>query len=314
MNLENLSAAGSYAVIVSDTLEILLFGVYSVIFMFALMILTVYKKPLPIDWLAVLAASALYGTCMAHCGVVTADRFSTLASPWPMPDGPAMSKLLRVGDALFKLACFLAELVMIHRCWSMWNRRWALFCFPALVASAGLACALIGPIRIPVSEFKSPFISPRMLPFDISFAALALLVDMLVTYLICDRLRRISAPALQFRSISDLVLSLAACIVETGALLVVMQVFLLVSLALERPFVTIVESVATQIYGIAPTLMIIQLGIRLLPAGRATSAPQFSTVVIYNPSDTEIDVELPEICPVNSAAPSAAGRSRLKES
>ncbi|OSD08138.1 hypothetical protein PYCCODRAFT_1358172 [Trametes coccinea BRFM310] len=248
MILEDVTADGAYAVIVSDSLEILLFGIYSVFFTFALMILTVYKRPLPVDWLAVVATCALYSTCMAHCSVVTTDRFSTLASPWPMPNGQEMSNLLRGGDALLKFATFLSELVMIHRCWSMWDHRWPVFWVPALVAFAGFACALIGPIRIPISEFNSPFVAPRMLPFDISFCVLALLVELLVTYLICYRLRRISAPARNFVSISDIVRSLATCFIETGALLVIAQVGLLIFLALEHPFVIIVESVAAQIY------------------------------------------------------------------
>ncbi|KAJ3001288.1 hypothetical protein NUW54_g6523 [Trametes sanguinea] len=49
-----------------------------------------------------------------------------------MPSGKEMSNLLRGGDALLKFATFLSELVMIHRCWSMWDHRWPVFWLRAL--------------------------------------------------------------------------------------------------------------------------------------------------------------------------------------
>ncbi|KAI8969435.1 hypothetical protein BD414DRAFT_278920 [Trametes punicea] len=317
MILESLTDDGAYGIIVGNSLEIILFGTYTIFFAFAMLILTVYRRPLPVDWVAVVATMTLYGTCMAHCGLITTDRHSTFGSPYPMPTGPEMSGLLRGADVVLKLSAFHSQIIMIHRCWSLWDHRWAVFCLPTLVAIAGFACSMVGPATLPASEFRSPFIAPRLPSFDIPFCVLSLLINILVTSLIIYRLRKMSAPARSFKSISDLTWSIAICFVETGALLAVAQLAMLVFLALEHPFIIVVESVAAQIYGIAPTLMIIRLGIRLLPEGRvrwSTTAPEFSTVVVcttFSDEDTENGTEN-GVLPTGStsALPSSYGHSK----
>ncbi|KAI0372059.1 hypothetical protein BV20DRAFT_1065800 [Pilatotrama ljubarskyi] len=318
MILENVTAEGAYAVVVSDSLEIVLFGIYSILFTFALIILTVYRRPLPVDWLMVVALCSLFVICLSHCSLVTTDRYSTLGSAYPMPKGPEMSGVLRGADIVLKVAAFLSQLIMIHRCWAVWDRSLCVVWAPAILALAGFACAMIGPVSIPASDFHSPFVAPRTLLFDTVFCALSLVVDTLVTTLIIYRLRRLSAPARSFKSISDLVFSLATCVIEAGALLAFAQLALLVFFVLEHPAVIIMESIAAQIYvrimlaivpfsrpssffltyltqGIAPTMMIIRLGISLLPEGRvrwASTVPEFSTVVVGTTFTTDSDIEL----------------------
>ncbi|KAI0646414.1 hypothetical protein C8Q79DRAFT_668183 [Trametes meyenii] len=297
MILEGVGSKGAYAIVVSDALEIVLFGIYTIFFTFALIILTVYKRPLPVDWFMVAALCVLYGTCMTHCSLVTTDRYSTLgSSDWPIPTGYEMSGLLRGADGLLKVASFISQLLMIHRCWAVWDHAWSVVCAPVLMAIASFVCAVIGPARLPLSEFRSPFIAPRLLLFDVLFCVFALLVDTLVTTLIIYRLRHLSADARRaFQSVSDAVFALMACVVETGALLAVAQLAMLVFLVLEHPAVIIVESIAAQIYGIAPTLMIIRLGLRLLPEGRvrwASTVPEFSTLVVGTTISCGSDIEL----------------------
>lgn len=93
--LESVRDEGAYAIVVSNSLEIILFGtcqsfsrsivfphrngctgIYSILFTFALMILTLYKRPLPVDWFMVSATCILFGICMTVC-------FHVLISPAP---------------------------------------------------------------------------------------------------------------------------------------------------------------------------------------------------------------------------------------
>ncbi|KAI0336845.1 hypothetical protein GY45DRAFT_1237655, partial [Cubamyces sp. BRFM 1775] len=253
---------------------------------------------------------------LQHCSLVTTDRFSTLVSSYPLPTGSDMSELLRGADALLKFAGFLSQLVMTHRCWAAWDHAWPVVVAPAVMSITGFVCGLIGPASLPVSAFQSPFIAPKKLPLDIAFCVLSLVADMLVTALLVYRLRRVSAPARNIQSMSDLVFGLAACFIETGALLAVAQLALLVFLVLEHPFLLVIESFAAQIYGIAPTMMIMRLGIKLLPEGRvrwATTVPEFSTVVACTTMYSE-DVDLDELSPDTMHArisfPVAAARTR----
>ncbi|KAH9896968.1 hypothetical protein C8Q73DRAFT_435861 [Cubamyces lactineus] len=318
MILQDLAAEGAYVVIVSDALEILLFGIYTIFFAFALLILIVYKRPLPVDWSIVSATCVLYATCMAHCSLVTTDRFSVLVSSYPLPTGSDMSELLRGADALLKFAGFLSQLVMTHRCWAAWDHAWPVVVAPAVMSITGFVCGMIGPASLRVPAFQSPFIAPKKLSLDIAFCVLSLVADMLVTALLVYRLRRVSAPARNIQSVSDLVFGLAICIIETGALLAAAQLTLLVFLVLEHPFLLVVESFAAQVYGIAPTMMIMRLGINLLPEGRvrwATTVPEFSTVVVcttmYSEDlDLDLDEPSPDVVHTRISFPVAAARPR----
>ncbi|KAI0360569.1 hypothetical protein OH77DRAFT_1493028 [Trametes cingulata] len=246
----------------------------------------------------VVALCALFAICLSHCSLVTTDRYSTLGSSSPMPKGPEMSGVLRGADVVLKVAGFLSQLITIHRCWAVWDRSPYVVFAPAILALAGFVCAMIGPVSIPASEFHSPFVAPRTLLFDTAFCALSLVVDTSVTTLIIYRLRRLSAPARSVKSLSDLIFSLVTCFIEAGALLAFAQLALLVFLVLEHPAIVIVESIATQIYGIAPTLMIIRLGFSLLPEGRvrwASTVPEFSTVVVGTTFTTDSDIELADV-------------------
>ncbi|KAH9852484.1 hypothetical protein C2E23DRAFT_885623 [Lenzites betulinus] len=296
--LEDVSSKGAYVVIVSDSLEIMFFGINTIFFTFAMMILTVYKRPLPIDWPMVAALSALFGICMSHCGLVTTDRYSTLGSLDHMPTGQEMSGLLRGADGLLRTASFLSQLLMIHRCWAVWDRAWSVVSAPAVMAIAAYACAMNGPARIPTTAFRSPFVAPRNLPFDMAFCILSLAVYTTVTTLIIYRLRRLTAPVRSFRSVEGLIFSLGKSIIEAGALLVLAQLLILIFLYLENPALLIVESLAAQLYGIAPTVMILRLGFNVLPEGRvrwASTMAEFSTVVAGTTFETDSELGAADI-------------------
>ncbi|KAL1943903.1 hypothetical protein VTO73DRAFT_3721 [Trametes versicolor] len=298
--LESVRDEGAYAIVVSNSLEIILFGIYSIFFTFALMILTLYKRPLPVDWFMVSATCIMFGICMTHCSLVTTDRYSTLGSMHALPTGPQMSGLLRGADALLKTASFLSQLIMIHRCWAVWDRAWAVVYAPAIMAFAAYVCAMNGPASFPASKFRSPFVAPRNLPYDMAFCVLSLAVYTLVTALIVYRLRRMSAPVRSVKTVEELFCSLVRGMIETGGLLAVAQLFVLIFLVLGHPALVIIESIAAQIYGIGPTVMIIRLGMSALPERRLreTSPLQFSSVLIgtmTGTSDFHDDIEFADV-------------------
>ncbi|KAI0764851.1 hypothetical protein C8Q74DRAFT_1430068 [Fomes fomentarius] len=246
--LETLESHGAWAIIVSDVLEIVLFGIYTIFFAFALLILAPYKRPLPIDWGMVAATSVLFVTCMSHTSIVTTDRHTVFTSGFPIPSSREMSGLLRVGDIIFKTCCLISQLIMIHRCWAVWDHKHSVVVVPLIMAFAGMICSLVGPVRLPVSEFHSPFVAPRMLAFDLAFCTLSLLTYALVTYLIILHLRRVSAPLRNVQSMEHLIWALAGACIEAGGLLVVAQLLVVILLALDHPALIIAEGIATQLY------------------------------------------------------------------
>ncbi|KAI0746897.1 hypothetical protein C8Q80DRAFT_1321875 [Daedaleopsis nitida] len=273
--LESVQSDGTYAIIVSDAVEIVLFGIYTIFYTFALIILTICRRPLPIHWTMVASTTVLFAACMTHCSMVTTDRHTTFTSGWPIPSGRELSGLLRVTDIQFKLCGFLSQLVMIHRCWTVWDYRYPIVVGPLIMAIAAMICALVGPIRLDTSEFVSPFVAPRLLAFDMAFCVISLLVYVLVTYLIILHLRRVSAPLRNFRSTEALVWSLASACIQAGGLLVIAQLSVVILLALNDPAVIIAESVATQVY-VRPSL-IHSHPFRISPLS-STRPPQSSAV------------------------------------
>lgn len=116
------------------------------------------------------------------------------------------------------------------------------------IADPAVVCSLVGPARLPVSEFHSPFVAPRILAFDLAFCILSLLTYALVTYLIILHLRRVSAPLRNVQSMEHLIWALAGACIEAGGLLVVAQLLVVILLALDDPALIIAESIATQLY------------------------------------------------------------------
>ena len=107
---------------------------------------------------------------------------------------------------------------------------------------------IINPIRLPTSRFTSPFAIPRDLAFDVPSAVLSLLIYVLVTSLITLRLRRVSSMFRHFKSMESVILSLLGACIEAGALLVLIQIFVVVFLTLDHPAILLIEGIAAQLY------------------------------------------------------------------
>lgn len=89
---------------------------------------------------------------------------------------------------------------------------------------------------------------PRDVVFDAPWSIMSLLVYILVTSLIFVRLKWISTYFRNFKSIEALITSLIGACIETGVVLVLVQLILVVFLILDHPAVILVESIAAQTY------------------------------------------------------------------
>ncbi|TBU26157.1 hypothetical protein BD311DRAFT_668160 [Dichomitus squalens] len=248
MMLEDLSSPGAYAIVVSDAVEIVFFGIYTIFFSFALIILVTLKRPLPVDRGMVVATCIVYISCMSHTSILTTDRHTTFTSGLPIPSGSEMSGLLRTVDISFKACGFLSQLIMIHRCWAVWDHRFVVVAVPLALAFASIVCGVLGPLRIPTTEFKSPWVAPRMPLYDMIFAVASLVVFILVTSLLVYRLRSVLAPLRNVKSMETLFWTLVGASIEAGALLVFAQASIVILFILGSPAIIIAESIATQIY------------------------------------------------------------------
>ncbi len=103
-------------------------------------------------------------------------------------------------------------------------------------------------MRIPSTEFKSPWVAPRMQLFDMLSATVSLTVFMLVMSLIVYRLRSVLAPLRNVQSMETIIWTLVGASIEAGALLVLAQAAVVVLFVLNSPMIIIVEGIATQVY------------------------------------------------------------------
>ncbi|KAH9918759.1 uncharacterized protein BXZ73DRAFT_105154 [Epithele typhae] len=238
--LESVQSQGAYLIIVSNAVEIVLFGVYSMLLAFALLILIPFKRPLPVNWTIVIAILVLFMLAMGRTSLTTTIRHTAFTSGFPLPTAHDMSGL-------------------IHRCWVVWDFNYGVVVAPLVLSVAAIVVGIVG--------------------------ILSLLAFLLITVLIALRLR--NHPAIsRTRSFETLLVSLSGACIETGALLVAVQLLLVIFLLVQNPGLLLVGSIASQIYGIGPTIMIIHLGLALIPRGRrrsfnqSTTVPQFSTLII----------------------------------
>ncbi|KAH9990911.1 hypothetical protein BJV77DRAFT_1010015 [Russula vinacea] len=178
---------------------------------------------------------------------------------------------------LIAITDFLGELVLIYRCWMLWSKNYVIIFLPTLSAIAGLAC--LSEVVAQVNS-TTPVVPAFLVPLGLAAYTLPLCTNVIVTALIAGRIwymmreiRDADMPTKTGRAAIDI-------IVESGMLYLAIQLVYVTLFALRLPAQTIASHMAVQIYGIAPTLIIIRvsLGMSSMPSGpvisEATSTPR----------------------------------------
>ncbi|KAF8877045.1 hypothetical protein BD779DRAFT_1558871 [Infundibulicybe gibba] len=156
---------------------------------------------------------------------------------------------------IFALADYLAQMILLYRCWIVWGRRWAVVALPGF-----LALVTLGGGFTQVGLFLNS--SSRLARlYGIATYSTSLVVNALTTSLIVTKILLASREARSALG-SNLHRSLhvvTAMLIESGILIFASQVAFVVLLSLRHPATDLISYSMTQIYGITPTLLNIRV-------------------------------------------------------
>ncbi|KAF8889858.1 hypothetical protein BD779DRAFT_1671621 [Infundibulicybe gibba] len=297
-------------------IEGIFYGAYIVLF--ALYLVLRGRNGRVADAPLTLAQILLFGLCtLIMCLDIAEDFFqnarSTLVAD--AENGDAASKISLASSVIFSLIDYLAQMILLYRCWIIWNKRWVVVAVPGFLALASLCgeFALVGLINTILSG-KSDLdkLVSRILPTGIASFSISLGVNALTTLLIVGKITSISRevrPVLGSDSHHTFRIVIAM-LIESGLLLFVSQLVYVVLFAIQHPALSLVSGAITHIYGITPTLLNIRVvmgsaydkttgkasSLRFANSEKATSQTAGTGGASASGSDTrQINIELEDV-------------------
>ncbi|KAI0754396.1 hypothetical protein C8Q80DRAFT_1226442 [Daedaleopsis nitida] len=212
-----------------------------------------------------IANFVLFVSCTAHFAIEFNHFYTTLGGTGV--EGFANETPQLIGaDILISLSDFVGDLILVYRCWVIWNKSFWVVFLPLLTATAGFACILVVAHFVLMLSPSSPVPPAAIVPLGTAGYVLPLATNIMTTALIVAKLWLTAYNAQ--RRIGDRLPGAVhaaqravAIIVESGLLYLVTQLVFVVLFALGHPAQAIVAVVAVQIYGIAPTLIVIRVAL-----------------------------------------------------
>ncbi|EIN13037.1 hypothetical protein PUNSTDRAFT_131262 [Punctularia strigosozonata HHB-11173 SS5] len=187
---------------------------------------------------------------------------------------------LRTADALVTLTDFFAELVLCYRLWTIWDNNYYIIIIPLLISFAFVSCAM-ATIGILVSTPSAAIVPKSLVPLGTSAFAIPLCFNFIVTGLIIGRIwwKGRSSHGNIGRAGGVVMLpptylkAATVVVIESGLVYLVVQFVLTVLFAINHPAQIMLADIATQIYGIAPTMIFVRVGLGDSTRANLSSVP-----------------------------------------
>ncbi|KAF8881464.1 hypothetical protein BD779DRAFT_1675414 [Infundibulicybe gibba] len=181
----------------------------------------------------------------------------------PSAKNSNISDKLNLGSiTMFATVDYLAQMILLYRCWIIWGRRWIVVAVPGFLAlvSLGGGLALAGLDNSPLwstdqEKILRIFKLTGITAYSISLSVNAITTSLIVTKIILTS--RKVRPVLGLNSRRALRITTAMTI-ESGLLMFALQLIVVALFA--REAFAVISSPIVQIFGIVPTL----LGIRVV--------------------------------------------------
>ncbi|KAJ3901829.1 hypothetical protein F5879DRAFT_786891, partial [Lentinula edodes] len=171
--------------------------------------------------------------------------------------------LLAGADMIFSISDFCSQLILIYRCYLVWSRNPWVIVLPILISCASVGKLLpcgIGLIGLVLTiSPNAPQAPAAIVPIGTAAFSMSLCLNFIVSALIVGRIWYITGLNREIKTDSA-IRRASAIIIESGLLFLAAQLVFVVLFAIKHPAQAIVEPIATQIYGISPTLIIVRVG------------------------------------------------------
>ncbi|KAF8881435.1 hypothetical protein BD779DRAFT_1675394 [Infundibulicybe gibba] len=164
---------------------------------------------------------------------------------------------------IFAVMDYLAQMILLYRCWIVWGRRWAIVAIPGFLAlvTLGGGFAIADLDNSPIWKIDVEGIYQIYRPVGIVTNATSLVVNALTTFLIVTKIfitSREVRPVLGSNSDRSFCIA-TAILIESGLLTFAFQLVYVVLFSIQHSAVCTISGLVGQIYGITPTLLNIRV-------------------------------------------------------
>ncbi|EKM56811.1 uncharacterized protein PHACADRAFT_254136 [Phanerochaete carnosa HHB-10118-sp] len=181
-------------------------------------------------------------------------------------DGYANGSPVGFGEnILISVTDFVGECILMYRCWGIWGGNLWVIAVPFTASLTALACFCGGIGLILQIAPTSPSPPPAAQPLVFAAYILPLIANFMLTVLIAGRIWWLTGintyTVTSLTGRKSIAFKTAMIIIESGVLYFVVQLVYLTVFAVGNSSDQLMSLVAVQVYGIAPTLIIIQVGL-----------------------------------------------------
>ncbi|KAF8870815.1 hypothetical protein BD779DRAFT_509207 [Infundibulicybe gibba] len=239
--------------------EGMLYGVYMVLFILYL-VLRRRNNRVVVDGPLTMAQILLFVLCTSSLCLDIAGTYLELLV-LEMSGTITTNKLDIASQAIFTFIDYLAQMILLYRCWIIWDKRYGVVAVPGFLAlvTLGGGFALVGLVNSPL--WNTEGIDRLYRPIGIMTYSASLSVNALTTLLIVTKISLTSRevrtvlnfnPHKSFRIVT-------AMLIESGLLTLTFQLVFVILFAARITAFNITSTMAAQIYGITPTLLNIRV-------------------------------------------------------
>ncbi|KAI0631205.1 hypothetical protein C8Q77DRAFT_1230388 [Trametes polyzona] len=279
------------AALVGFACESALWGVYGVLFVISLGLLFRRGRKGELNPTVFAIHCLLFLASTTHYAIEFNHFYTTLASSPILPhqcvDGYANETQPLVGaDILISLCDLLGDAMLIYRCWAMWRGNYWVLVLPVLSAVAGFGCMMQVAHFVVTLSPTAPAPPPAIVPLTVAGYALPLCTNVMASGLLVLKIWWMTRPAPDahtLRSTARLAHSAMAVVVESGLIYLAVQLVLVVLVSLGHPAEGVVGVIAVQIYGIAPTLMVIRVALGLSTGSTISNSAEVVSQIAWTP-------------------------------
>ncbi|KAF9243489.1 hypothetical protein BU15DRAFT_86437 [Melanogaster broomeanus] len=195
--------------------------------------------------------------CTTHFALEFNHFYTTLGSTGVVEGYANETSQLMGADFLISFTDLLGDFILIYRCWMVWDKNYYIVIVPFLASLGGFCCMIAVLDILLVVDPTAPTPPASLVSLGLAAYVLPLCTNVLVTSLIVYRIwsssRTVPGSSLQIgQGVTHRAIML---IIESGAL------YLVVQLVFVHPAEAILAVMAVQVYGIAPTLIIMRVGL-----------------------------------------------------
>jgi len=242
-------------------------GVYCVILVISVAILVKrYRVSHATNKVIWVANSLLFITSTVHFALMFNHFYIALENA-PFADFANETYELMAANVMISVVDLIGDLLLIYRCWLVWEKKFYVIVLPLLAAFGGFGCILPIPALLLVINPTSPVPPTAIVPLTTAGYALPLCTNVMVTGLIASRIWYISRIAVMDEHGKRVMKRVPTgghsmmLIIESGALYLVTQLIFVILVATRNPAEAVLSLAGTQIYAIASTLIIIRVGL-----------------------------------------------------